>query len=123
VLDMLIAALPGPGALLVTGLRTPPAEAFPPVDVVAVPLSDAGLRRVTGFLWRAFETDGNGRPLPLGDGPYPGSLFYASSVTYALTHTCNTWTAEALQIGGTPTLAAGVLLASQVMARARAAAP
>jgi hypothetical protein len=58
----------------------------------------------------------------LGDGPYPGSLFYASGDTYALTHTCNTWTAEALQIGGTEVRAAGVLFAGQVMDRARAAA-
>ncbi len=120
--DMLIAALPGPGALLVTGLRTTPAEAFGAADVVEMAVSGAGLLRISGFLWHAFETDGNGRPRPLGDGPYPGSLFYASGDTYALTHTCNTWTAEALQVGGTDVRAAGVLLASQVMARARATA-
>ena len=120
--DMLIAAFPGPGALLVTGLRTPPAEAFGAANVVAVALSAAGLHRVADFLWDAFETDESGHPRSLGDGPYPGSLFYALSDTYALTHTCNTWTAEALQVGGTQVRAAGVLLATQVMERARAAA-
>jgi hypothetical protein len=120
--DMVIAAFPGPGALLVTGLRTTPEEAFGAADVVEVRLSDAGLRRVSGFLWNSFETDGNGRPLPIGAGPYPGSLFYASGDTYALTHTCNTWTAEALQTGGADVRAEGVLLAGQVMERARAAA-
>lgn len=120
--DMLIAAFPGPGALLVTGLRATPAEAFGAANVVELPVSGAGLRRVADFLWRAFETDAGGIPRLLGDGPYPGSLFYASADTYALTHTCNTWTAEALQVAGTDVRATGVLFATQVMARARAAA-
>lgn len=120
--DMLLAAFPGPGALLVTGLRTTPAEAFGAGAVVPLGVSGAGLRRLTAFLWTAFESDQAGGPHLLGDGPYPGSLFYASADTYALTHTCNTWTGEALQTGGTAVSAAGILLAAQVMARARAAA-
>jgi hypothetical protein len=120
--DMVVAAFPGPAALLVTGLRTTPEEAFGPAETVRLGVSGAGLDRATAFLWRAFETDAAGQPRLLGDGPYPGSLFFASGDTYALTHTCNTWTAEALQTGGTQVRAAGVLLAGQVMDRARAAA-
>ena len=120
--DMLRAAFPGPGALLVTGLRTTPAEAFGAAQVVQVRVSAAGLARASQFLWAAFETGAGGRARSLGDGPYPGSLFYASGETYALTHTCNTWTAEALQTAGAAVQANGVLLAAQVMARARGAA-
>ncbi len=120
--DMLIAAFPGPGALLVTGLRTTPAEAFGAANVVDLPVTAAGLHRVVDFLWHAFETDATGRPRLLGDGPYPGSIFFASADTYALTHTCNTWTAEVLQVGGMAVRAAGVLFATQVMERARVAA-
>jgi hypothetical protein len=49
-------------------------------------------------------------------------VFYASADTYSLAHTCNTWTAEALQTGGAEVRADGVVLAGQVMDRARAAA-
>jgi hypothetical protein len=122
-IDMLIAALPGPGALLVTGLRTTPAEAFGAANVVELAVTGAGLHRLADFLWHAFETGENGQPRLLGEGPYPGSLFFASADTYALTHTCNTWTAEALQLGGTAVRAAGVLFATQVMERARASRP
>lgn len=122
VIDMVMAVFPAPGALLVTGLRTTPAEAFGAADVVELGVSADGLRRVAAFVWNAFEAEAGGRPRLLGDGPYPGSLFYASGVTYALTHTCNMWTAEALQTAGTTVRAAGVLSAAQVMARARAAA-
>lgn len=121
-IDMLLAAFPGPGALLVTGLRTTPAEAFGAANVVDLAVTGAGLRRILDFLWHAFAAGEAGRPWALGGGPYPGSLFYASADTYALTHTCNTWTAEALQAGGTTVSAAGVLFATQVMQRARAAA-
>lgn len=118
---MVIAAFPGPGALLVSGLRTTPEAAFGADEVVPMRVTDPGLRRLSAFVSNSFARDPAGRPLPLGDGPYPGSLFFASGETYALTHTCNTWTAEALQEGGTDVRAAGVLLAVQVMDQARAA--
>jgi hypothetical protein len=69
----------------------------------------------------SFAHSDSGAPVALGDGPYPGSLFYAASIPYELTHTCNTWTAEVLAEGGAAVSADGVLLAGQVMARARAA--
>jgi hypothetical protein len=58
----------------------------------------------------------------IADGPYPGSLFYASSGTYSGFYTCNTWTADALRVGGLPVSSDGVLFAGQVMDRARRAA-
>ena len=54
-------------------------------------------------------------------GPYPGSVFYASTGTFALTHTCNTWTAQALQVGGLPVAASGVALADEIGAGGAAA--
>ena len=119
--DMLLAALPAPGALLVTGLSTSPEAAFGAADVVALALTRDGARRATDLLWNSFARGPDGAALTLGDGPYPGSLFYAASAIYALTHTCNTWTAELLQQGGLDVSAGGVLLAGQVMARARQA--
>jgi hypothetical protein len=51
----------------------------------------------------------------VGTGPYPQSVFYASAGTYNLSHTCNTWTAEALRVAGLPVNAAGVVFAGQVL--------
>lgn len=119
--DLLLAVLPAPGALLVTALSTSPEAAFGTGDVVALTLTRDGARRVIDLLEGSFAHHPGGTFIPLGDGPYPGSLYYAASITYALTHTCNTWTAELLQEGGLAVSADGVVLASQVMARARSA--
>ncbi|MBL6457482.1 DUF2459 domain-containing protein [Belnapia sp. T6] len=120
-LGMLRALLPGAGAILVTALARPPEEAFGPANVVTLPVSRAELDRLEAFL--AASIDAPGRPgdrlVPLADGPYPGSLFHPSPVIYSATRTCNTWTAEALAASGLPVSANGVLLAGQVMARAR----
>ncbi len=55
----------------------------------------------------------------MGDGPYPGSVFYAARGTYDAFDTCNTWTAEMLHAGGLPMPTAGVLFAGQAMGMAR----
>lgn len=120
-LDMLWALVPGPGVILVTGLRVPPAEAFGREDVVTLAVSRAGLERVSDFLWGELEKGADGLPHPIADGPYLGSLFYATRRVYSPLYTCNTWTAEATRIAGPAMSASGVLFASQVMARARAA--
>ena len=59
--------------------------------------------------------DKEGPPRRIGAGPYPQSVFYASTGTYNLAHTCNTWTAEALRVAGLPVNAAGVVFAGQVL--------
>lgn len=119
--DMLLAALPAPGALLVTGLATSPEAAFGGPNVIRLMLSEDGARRAVAYVSASFAHDPSGALVALGDGPYPGSLFYAASLSYALTHTCNTWTAEVLAEGGAAVSADGVVLADQLMARARAA--
>lgn len=117
--DMLAALIPGPGALLVTGLRDRPQSAFPPGDVVTLQVSARGLVELNGFLTRSFEREANGAPRELASGPYAGSLFYASTETYSGTFTCNTWTAEGLQTAGLPVHADGVLFADGVADQAR----
>jgi hypothetical protein len=119
--DMLLAILPSPGALLVSGIATSPEAAFGAPHVVRVMLSDDGVRRAAAYVWNSFAHTGSGTPVAFADGPYPGSLLYAASVTYASTHTCNTWTAEVLAEGGAAVSADGVVVADQVMTRARAA--
>jgi uncharacterized protein (TIGR02117 family) len=120
--DMLLALLPGRGAMLVTALRAPPQAAFGTAHVVALHITQIGLERLTAFLWASVETGPDGNPVPLGDGPYPGSTYYASAATYDVAYTCNTWTADALRAAGLPVRADGVLFAGQVMDRARQSA-
>ncbi|MGH6676638.1 MAG: DUF2459 domain-containing protein, partial [Xanthobacteraceae bacterium] len=69
---------------------------------------------------RSFAVTRTGGLQPLGHGPYPSSAFYAAAGTYDGTHTCNTWTAEALHTAGLPVTSAGVVFAGQLMRQIRA---
>lgn len=113
------AMFPGPGVLLVTALSRPPEEAFGRDQVVRLTVSPVGFDKIVAFLWQAFDTTGGTAPLRLGDGPYPGSTFYASSQTYDAFRNCNTWTAQALASGGLPIDPDGIVFAGQVMDRVR----
>jgi len=62
----------------------------------------------------AHRMTARGRAVRLADGPYPGSVFLASTETYDLFNTCNTWTAAVLNDAGLP-IDPRVLLADQVM--------
>jgi uncharacterized protein (TIGR02117 family) len=117
--DMLAALAPGPGALLVTALRDTPQTAFPADDVVVLRVSARGLARLIDFIAGSFERLPDGALHAIADGPYPGSLFYASTGTYSAGFTCNTWTAEALQTAGLPVHVAGVMFAGEVADQAR----
>jgi hypothetical protein len=119
--DALGALLPSRGLILITALNTSPTEAFGAGHVVALKVTRAGLAAIGAYIWNGLAT-GNGRlPPPYRAGPYSGSVFYASSVTYDAFDTCNTWVAAALRAGGLPFSPAGTLFASQVMQQARAA--
>jgi hypothetical protein len=119
------ALLPGRGAILLTALAATPEAAFGPRAmnpgaVVALPLAGEEFCRLQQFLAGSLDRGGlapGDRLRPLAAGPYPGSVFHASTITYAATYTCNTWTAEAIAMAGVPLRADGVLLAGQVMAR------
>ena len=119
-MDALAALVPGPGVVLVTALRVAPTAAFPAEDVVALPVAEEGLVRLANFL--AAELREGGEVRRMADGPYPGSRFYATSRRYSAAYTCNTWTADALQVAGTGVTASGILFARQLVIRARTAA-
>jgi uncharacterized protein (TIGR02117 family) len=113
--DLLRAALPGPAVLLVIPLHASPAAFAGAANTLAVPISRGGARRLSQFLWGYLAKDAAGRPRRIGAGPYPGSVFYASTGTFDLVHTCNTWTAEALHAAGVPISATGVVSAGQLL--------
>ncbi len=120
ILTMIAALLPSPGAILVTALRASPSDAFGSFQVVPLRLSAVEMDRLVVFLSDDLDRAGTGQPLPIADGPYPGSAFYAASATYDAAHTCNTWTIEALEAAGLPLNPSGVVFASQAMSRVRA---
>jgi hypothetical protein len=105
--------------MLVVPLAVSPAAFAGAADTVPVPISRDGAKRLSQFLWDGLAKDRHGAPRDIGAGPYPQSVFYAATGTYDLSHTCNTWTAEALRIAGVPVTAAGVVLAGQLLDQLR----
>ncbi|HEX7382091.1 MAG TPA: DUF2459 domain-containing protein [Nevskiaceae bacterium] len=110
------AMFPAASALLVTGLTHAPT---PGAGEQALPLrvSRVGLQGISAYLWSYVKASTQGVPLRLADGPQPDSTFYASTGTYDLFHTCNTWTAAALHAGGLPIRSGGVITAGQLTRR------
>ncbi len=119
--DWLLALLPGQGAMLVTGLSVAPAQAFAARDMVTLALTDAQWEGLQRFVRASFSPP-DGMPALLAEGPYEGSRFFASALTYDLLDTCNTWTAEALRAAGQTVPVDFSLFAGQVM-RAASALP
>jgi uncharacterized protein (TIGR02117 family) len=115
VADLLRALLPRPAVMLVRALHRSPAETFGNTNVYAVLVSREGMDRLSRYLWEYLDKDGQGQLHRAADGPYPESAFYGSAGTYDIANTCNTWTAEALNVAGLPVSAAGVVFADQVV--------
>ena len=117
-LTLISALLPGDGALLLTILRETPAAAFGAENVVRLDVDRQGIDNLRAFLNKAVQTDPTGAPIRLGDGPYPGGLYFGSTTRYAGFYTCNTWTADALRTACIP-IHGPVLFAEGVMRQVR----
>jgi uncharacterized protein (TIGR02117 family) len=117
---MLSALLPSHSALLMTALSAPPDVAFGQQNVVVLHVTREGFRRIETRIWDEIEKPAaGGPPVPLADGPYAGSVFYAAVGTYDAFDTCNTWTASVLRSGGLPMPTMGTLFSGQVISAAR----
>ncbi|HSY07160.1 MAG TPA: DUF2459 domain-containing protein [Steroidobacteraceae bacterium] len=115
----LIAALwPGAGVLLATALAATPEEAFGDKQVVRFTVSSAQARAAQAFVWNSLLKQGE-TPVFLGNGPYPGSLFFGAVPKYSAAYTCNTWAAEDLQAAGLPVRSVGVVFAAQLWMQVR----
>ena len=101
--------------MLVIPLKMAPEAFFGVSNAVVIRVSPGGIERLSQLLWHYLAADEEGAPRRIGAGLYPESVFYASTGTYNLSHTCNTWTAEALQVTGLPVSATGVVFAAQVL--------
>jgi hypothetical protein len=116
--DWLLALLPGRGAMLVTGLRTTPEAAFGAPSVVRFTLDESRFEGIEAYVNGSFAI-AQDAPVWIGDGPYAGSLFYASARTYDLLDTCNTWTSAALRSGRLDAPVAFTLFSGQTIRDAR----
>lgn len=119
VADMVTAIFPGPGTVLTTALAGSPAEMYHDVEMVALQITRSELDRLADFLWDSFEKAPNGALNKLGEGAFPGYVFFGATPTYSGLYTCNTWTIDALDKAGLDANASGVLFASQAMDRVR----
>src|ERR1700730_4300481 len=113
--DLLRAAVPGPAVLLVIPLQVSPEAFAGAANSFAVAVSRGAAERLSQFLWGYLAKDAEGAPRRIGVGPSPGSVFYASTGIFDVTHTCNTWTAEALRAAGVPVSSVGVIYSSQLL--------
>jgi hypothetical protein len=115
---LLGAVWPGSGVVLVTGLDATPEAAFGVTEVIRLTLSATQARRLEVFVWGTLATGVDAASV-LGAGPYDGSYYYAATVRYSGTHTCNTWTAEGLRAAGLPIHSFAVALSGQVWRQVR----
>jgi Protein of unknown function (DUF2459) len=115
--DLVIGPLPGDGAILVTGLTAPPDQAYDDGVESVIHLPPGGAERLSDFVWRTLRVK-DGMPVRLGDGFFPGSVFYATRTGYSGFFTCNTWAADGLHAAGLKMDGDGVVFSGQVMARA-----
>ncbi len=117
--EMLAALFPSDSAVLMTALNAPPGTAFPDEHVVTLRVSQRAVDRIAGRIWQTLEKAPDGSVRRLADGPYSGSVFYASTETYDLFYTCNTWTLQVLREAGLPFNPNGVVFVGQVMQQVR----
>jgi hypothetical protein len=118
--EYLLGPVPGPAAIMVTGLAVPAENAYGTDPTLILRLPKGGATLLSDFIWREIVHDEAGRPRLIDRGPFVGSLFYEASARYALSHTCNAWSALALRAAGLDIDPSGVIFASQIMTRAQA---
>lgn len=114
-LALAAALTPTPAVVHLRGLAGPPAQVYPESEVIAVPLSEAGLRRLIVRLDAAFERADAPRAQSVAQGLYADSLFYPAHGTFHLKNTCNTWVGRKLQAARPDFSPAGVVTAESLM--------
>lgn len=97
---MAAAMTPTPAVLHLAGLKAPPPEVFPHLEVYPLAVSREGLQRLATALSAEFVRKGGARAAPTGPGRIENSFFYDAPGKFHLFNTCNTWTARMLRTAG-----------------------
>jgi uncharacterized protein (TIGR02117 family) len=93
--------LPTASAVHVVPVRESFARRFAHSDVFRFEVTPAAMRRVSRILRESVRrTAGDGAPMALGRGFFPGSRFYAGTEIFWVPITCNTWSARVLGEAG-----------------------
>ena len=89
------------GVIQVVGLDANPRASFPHADILAIPVSAAGLEKLLARLEAGFAL-ADGHPVDVGPGLYGPSLFYRGAGRFSWTNVCNHWTAGLVNAAGLP---------------------
>lgn len=89
------------GVVQVVGFDAELRTSFPRADILAVPVSEAGLEKLVARLEASFALTA-GHPVDVGPGLYGPSLFYEGAGRFSWTNVCNHWTAGLLNAAGLP---------------------
>ena len=89
------------GVIQVVGLDADPRTSFPQAEILAVPVSAAGLESLVARLEASFAL-ARGHPVDVGPGLYGPSLFYEGTGRFSWTNVCNHWTAGLVNAAGLP---------------------
>jgi len=120
--EYLLGPFPGPAVIEPIGLSTSVQAAYGPGDEITLTLPADGTTKLSDFIWQDLAKTREGTPVLVGPAAFPAALFYAANSQYTLSHTCNTWVAEALHQAGLPISPDGVVFSGQTMRRAAIAA-
>ncbi|HVS75829.1 MAG TPA: DUF2459 domain-containing protein, partial [Steroidobacteraceae bacterium] len=107
--DAVAALFRSPGVLFIRAVPAPADLLASDIRIHWVCASRAQIWRADDYIEKSLSRPSH--PVDLGPGPLAGSRFYASGEHYSAVHTCNTWTAAALEYAGLPVSARGVLFA------------
>jgi hypothetical protein len=115
--EYFLGPFPGPAVIQTVGLKVTPLEAYPPENTITLILPAGGRRALSAYIRKDLTQNMSRAPMVVTQSTDPNGLFYASESEYSLTHTCNTWIADALHAAGFPISGNGVIFSYQVMAR------
>ena len=117
--DWLDGPFPGRGAVEVSAIAADPAAAYGARHTMTIDLPPGGAARLSAFIWQSLAKDAAGRPVEVAPGGFKGSHVFAATSGYDLSHTCNTWSAQALAFTGLGIRWTGITFSSQIDAEAR----
>lgn len=90
------ALIPTSSVLHVRALSRHDLSIFSKENIIKISLSQIAYTKLLAFIENSFAKR-DSKSIILSKGLYPNSFFYLSNKKYHILHTCNVWTAEALQ--------------------------
>ena len=93
------ALIPTSSVLHIKAITKSNLNKFSKKNIIKISISKEGFKNLLIFIKNSFAKK-DGKLVILGNGLYPNSFFYLSSLKYHIFNTCNVWTAKALQSAG-----------------------